>query len=161
MNPIKNRVYTLRQVFQLRLRDTPHLGFAGPRGARCVIQTSHLMEVDLLAVPGWADTQWKYLYETDEWIPVFQYVGPIKTLVDLLHIEVELNPYLAEDDGVPGYWCVPVCDQRPQFYLMIDDNRYQSSYLGTEVYELSAGHHKAKVDLEEFLLRVKHEQPVV
>ncbi|QYW04595.1 hypothetical protein pEaSNUABM14_00270 [Erwinia phage pEa_SNUABM_14] len=73
-------VYTLREMLtELSLRDTPNLGFT-PVSVRYpetkeirqqTVQDSHLTEEEMLALPGWAETKWRYIRETHEWIPVF------------------------------------------------------------------------------------------
>ena len=83
-NPVRGQQYTLREVFNLNLRDSPHLGVTID-GKDGVIQNSHLTEEEMLTIPGFADTKWTYRYETDEWIPIFQYAKlnpPIENFVD-------------------------------------------------------------------------------
>ncbi|QZE57810.1 hypothetical protein pEaSNUABM17_00264 [Erwinia phage pEa_SNUABM_17] len=78
--PQRGRVYTLKEIEnELELRDSPFLGFT-PQKVRYValsateqvIQQSHI--ANLSDLEGWADTEWTYLYETDEWIPIFRAV---------------------------------------------------------------------------------------
>jgi len=83
--PIRGNVYTLAQVLKLDLDDeSPFLIFV--RSKSMVIQTSHVTDDDLLKVPGMADSQWRYLYTTDECCPIFHFVGPgpITDLVDIV-----------------------------------------------------------------------------
>lgn len=115
--PKSGQVYTLRQIIEeLHLRDSPHLGFMA-NGVRQVIQNSHCTEAQLLEVPGMADSLWKYLYETDEWIPIFSFAEnnplPIEELVDT---EAEIDPY-AEKPGV--LWVTPKGLPRAQYYRVV------------------------------------------
>jgi hypothetical protein len=83
--PWTDRVYTLRRVLSLDLLDSPSLGFTW-RGHQHVIQTSHLTDAELLAVPALANTQWRYMRTTHEWIPVFELVSPVEDLLRCLDI---------------------------------------------------------------------------
>ena len=118
-----NAVYSLSFIERnLKLRDTPSLLFTGPLDADCVIQTSHFSMEDLFAAnPEWEDTQWKYVRETPEWIPVFRYAGSYALLASLLHIEIMLDPYLREKDF--DYWCVPKEEPRDQYYALSKDQK--------------------------------------
>jgi hypothetical protein len=65
--------YTLEQIVrELRLRDCPALMVQLNAKMSCV-QDSHLSEQELLSVPGFAQTKWRYVRETHEWIPVFHW----------------------------------------------------------------------------------------
>lgn len=76
--PLPGRVYTLREIQDLDLRDGPALGFY-LEGKTHYIQDAHFCsgEEFMNSVPGFADTEWRYIRETNEWIPLFQYVGQI------------------------------------------------------------------------------------
>lgn len=103
--PIPGRVYTLRALFQLHLLDSPHLIInAG------VIQTSHLMEDELLSVPGLADTEWRYTRTTHEWIPLFHCVDNAAVLQC-----VDIRPSLSEFDGPDAKWITPKGFPRLQY----------------------------------------------
>lgn len=121
VNPTPRRVYSLSFIERnLNLRDTPSLLFTGPLDADCVIQTSHFIMEDLFAAnPEWENTQWKYVRETPEWIPVFRYAGSYALLASMLHIEIMLDPYLREKDF--DYWCVPKEEPRDQYYVLSKD----------------------------------------
>jgi hypothetical protein len=70
--PRRGVVYTLRQILEdLDLDDGPSLGFNSEFG-HAVIQNSHVTDAQLLSVPGLADTRWRYVRTTHEWIPVFE-----------------------------------------------------------------------------------------
>lgn len=133
IQPRSGVVYTLRQVLtQLELRDSPHLGFrAKPPAARefdiwrpadhiqwhegrAVIQESHCTTAQMLEVPGFADSLWRYVRETHEWIPVFEYAGtaPITDFVDM---EPENEKY-ADDMQPRGWWVTPKGLTREQYY---------------------------------------------
>ncbi len=72
--PIKGRVYTLKELHTLDLWDSPHLGFVNTKGAKDTVQDSHLTTEELLALPGWADTKWEYIFRTREWCEIFRAV---------------------------------------------------------------------------------------
>lgn len=82
--PKAGEVYTLKQInTEMYLRDSPHLEFT-LNDARFPIQDSHLETSMSEAVPDMADSKWKYIRETHEWIPIFIYVGerPIEEMVE-------------------------------------------------------------------------------
>ncbi len=78
--PIRNNVYTLEQITKLYLRDSPALLVEH----NSAVQESHLTEQQLLSVPGIKDSKWKYIRETHEWIPIFNYCSdePWQTYFD-------------------------------------------------------------------------------
>ena len=101
-SPFRGATYSAKQIFsQLKLMDSPHLLFmaVGPDGkmSRHVIQTSHMLDEDILAVPGFAETSWEYERTTNEWIPLFNAVGNV-----LPYLDVE--PYLTYTDEPPTKW---------------------------------------------------------
>jgi hypothetical protein len=71
------KVYTFREVCELTLRDSPCLLFWDKEGNRANIQDSHMTREEMLSVPGFADSEWRYIRETHEWIPVFTYAGKV------------------------------------------------------------------------------------
>lgn len=104
MRPIRGRVYTLREIVRdLELLDAPSLGFADG-----VIQDAHCTCEQLLAVPGLADTEWKYICTTHEWIPVFKAVNndEVRKCVDV----VFYGDVLMRQDYA---WITPIGLSRP------------------------------------------------
>ena len=73
-------VYTLVQVLgdKLDLWDSPHLNFINEKGKRDSVQDAHLNNEQLLAKPGWAETEWVYRFRTDEWCEIFQAKDSVK-----------------------------------------------------------------------------------
>jgi hypothetical protein len=106
MLPTTEKTYTARQIETfLTLRDTPFYRFLF-QGRLCVIQTSHISAADLLSVPGFADTLWRFQGETREWIPLFLFADPAP-ITDFVEIELDLN-----DEG--EYWVTPKAFHRQQ-----------------------------------------------
>ena len=94
-------VYTFREICEdLILRDSPHLMFYDTEGERDVIQTSHMTEEDMLSVEGFADSKWKYIRETDEWIPIFMYAGDVDIFTFVMKTE---EPYGDETYSLKGF----------------------------------------------------------
>lgn len=103
--PVRGLVYTAKQIENdLRLEDSPHYMFLLDR-RRGVIQNSHLTAAEFLSVPGMADTRWRYLRTTNEYIPLFEYAGEVQSLRDVLHVEPGLDFITGEDDG--HWWATP------------------------------------------------------
>lgn len=105
--PVVNEVYTLDEIYKLDLRDSPSLCFMY-QGLTGCIQDSHLSSENLLAIPGMKESKWKYIYETDEWIPIFQFdqtedAADISKLVDL---EVWVD-VLNERNNSKMWWATP------------------------------------------------------
>lgn len=78
--PIPHTVYTLKEITKLYLRDSPALMCT----SNSAVQDSHITEKELLSVPGIENTKWKYIRETNEWIPIFTYCSdePWETYFD-------------------------------------------------------------------------------
>ena len=103
--PRSNTTYTLRQIVEeLYLRDSPCLGFRLD-GKDGVIQDSHVSGEDMLAIPGFADSQWLYVRETEEWIPIFRYVGS-QAITDFVDVEDSIDYYTGEVEQ-NALWVTP------------------------------------------------------
>ena len=96
--PERGQVYTLREIETgLYLRDSACLNFTHEGIESCV--QGH-PDIDFTQPSAIADSEWRYVRETDEWIPVFRYAGTTP-IDELLHIEPSLNYYNGKRDG--GY----------------------------------------------------------
>lgn len=123
VRPKQHEVYTLRDIVQkLSLRDSPHLGFQfrspdpqETESVLAVIQNSHVTDEDLLSIPGFADSKWKYLRETEEWIPVFSYADELP-ITDFVEMELDLHPY----NLTHQWWVTPKGFPRDQYVLLQD-----------------------------------------
>lgn len=78
--PRRGEVFTAREVLGLPLRDSPSWGITVAHDPEVEyddppMQDAHVTWEELLSVPGFAETQWRFVKETDEWIPVFEFVG--------------------------------------------------------------------------------------
>jgi hypothetical protein len=118
--PIRGDIYTLSQVeTELKLRDEAFLRFSHPgvdggEPGITVIQTSHCTVDQLLAVPGFAESQWRYERETEEWIPLFRYVGE-RPITDFVDMEPAIDP-LRDADMPQEWWVTPKGLPREQYY---------------------------------------------
>jgi hypothetical protein len=113
--PVRGQKYTLAEVEKLQLRDSAFLmltlvkpGSSEGYLDQYPIQTSHFHMDDLLKIPEWAGSRWKYMYETTEWIPVFYCVSEDEELVKGLVDVEKLHDY-------DGWWVVPKAFPRPQY----------------------------------------------
>lgn len=79
--PTRGQTYTLRQILlELPLRDSAFLRFyptkvryvGSSEAGIQVIQTSALSDEHLLLDPKWENSEWTFVEETDEWIPIFR-----------------------------------------------------------------------------------------
>lgn len=96
-NPVPGRTYSLDYIIQcLDLRDSPYLGFTH-EGHQAVIQHSHCTNDDLLANKGLASSQWTYVRETHEWIPIFR-LARDQSLEGMVTIERALDFWTGEPD---------------------------------------------------------------
>jgi hypothetical protein len=97
--PRTGQVFDLRTVLNdLPLRDSACLTLMieaqdGSGKVRNTIQDSHFLPEELLAIPGWAESQWTFQRETHEWIPVFRAVDD-KAVLKLLDVEPSKDHHL-------------------------------------------------------------------
>lgn len=98
--PVRNQVYTFKDLAGLYLRDQPCLEFRH-EGTVGVIQDC---DGDLSEVPGFNETKWSYVRETYEWIPIFRYVGE-EPITNFVTIEVVKNLH---GDGKDDIWACPI-----------------------------------------------------
>lgn len=111
-HPSRLRTYTLTQVFDLDLPDSPSLGFKY-EGVRTVVQDSHVTVEELLSVPGFANTRWEYIRTTNEWIPVFSAVDDEAVVAC-----VDVEPYFGIEPG--NFWVTPKGFPRTQYDMPFD-----------------------------------------
>lgn len=123
MFPRRNEVFTLAQVQNdLELRDSPSLNFVmrakdGSTLEAC-LQDSHVTVEQLLSVPGFADSKWRFHRETSEWIPVFYYSEENeKSITDFIDFEEYIDPYRLDE---PTLWCTPKGFPCKQYYYRDD-----------------------------------------
>lgn len=74
MEPVSGQTYTLAEVFQLDLLDSPFLMVNG-----IPIQTGSFTEAMLLK-SSIGNTNWTYRHTTNEWCPIFDGEVPIEAL---------------------------------------------------------------------------------
>lgn len=98
--PQQGKEYTAEEVFKLDLDDTPHLGFQH-EGLPAIIQNSHITVEELLSVPGLAQTKWRYVFTTNEWVPIFEAVDVTEVLKC-----VDIVPWKCCFDD-PHWWVTP------------------------------------------------------
>jgi hypothetical protein len=98
LSPVSGKVYTLKQIdTELALRDSPFLYFFNSDGEKKVVQTSHSNE-DLSNFAEWSELRFKYLRETEEWIPLFFVVEDDNAKI------LELLASGEDVDGETLYW---------------------------------------------------------
>lgn len=115
--PVRGLVYSAKQIeTDLKLDDSAHYMFLLDK-RRGVIQNSHLSVADLLSVPGMADTRWRYLRTTNEWIPLFEYAGEHDALRAVLDLEHGKDFITGKDDG--HWWATPKGFPRSQEVINI------------------------------------------
>lgn len=120
--PIRNAEYTFKQICEeLNLKDTPFLRFHY-NGEIQVVQTSHCTEEQMMALPFWAESCWRYQYTTDEWIPLFMFAKDqdIHALVDIAPM---IDPY-AESPNVMHV--TPKGLPEAQYYSVREDGKLVS-----------------------------------
>lgn len=95
--PRSGQIYTLVEINQLYLRDSPFLTFYH-NGAECTIQDGNGTEHLCARNPRIADSKWEYRYETDEWCPIFRYKDD-RPITDI--VTVEPTKWVDFDTGLP------------------------------------------------------------
>lgn len=120
--PVKNCVYTVKDIGELRLDDAPFLRVPVPEeygGGIAPIQNEIYSE-EILAVIG--DLEFKYQYTTDEWIPLFIYIGDPNRLKEVLDFDLHLDPYADE----VGAWVTVKGHPEEQYYHWHDETHLSS-----------------------------------
>ena len=87
--PIPGMTYTLDQITQMHLGDSPCLQIRDVG----VVQDSHLSEEELLAIPDMKGSKWIYVRTTSELIPVFLYAIDNPAYTQLFDTEPYKDPY--------------------------------------------------------------------
>lgn len=132
---VRGNVYTSEQIYkELKLLDCPFLYFHVKDGEQySVIQTSHVMDDDLLAIPGFKDLRWIYIRTTLEWIPVFHAVND-EEVQKLIDYEKAVDPHKEQKDW--GYWVTPKGHPRQQQYKLLPNNCIVNTYTGKPWYDI-------------------------
>lgn len=111
-SPVRGCTYSLATICNdLKLLDSPSLGIV-INGRKSVIQNAHVLDDELLSIPKFADSLWEYKYTTNEWIPIFEYVGQTN-ITEFVDYENEIN-----FDGavLESLWVTPKGFPREQYY---------------------------------------------
>lgn len=110
--PERDKVYSLREIeTELKLRDSAYLSFrpvkvgyaeadADELTCRQAIQTCHVSRLHKLE--GWAETKWRFILETIEWIPVFHAVDDA-SIEELCCIEADTDSYSRRQGAMHVY----------------------------------------------------------
>ncbi len=126
--PQRGQTYTLKEIeTELELRDSPFLRFipqkvryAHERDAGIqVIQSSNV--VDLHQLEGWADTEWVFVRETEEWIPLFR-AKDDAAIEALCVIEASTSSFSREDGGMHVYPKGTECAQYEPYSKELHDD---------------------------------------
>lgn len=133
-HPRRNEVYTIEQIYdELKLRDGPHLGgyIDNPSGVsvRVVVQDAQCLQTEI--IKAFEGKSFRYLYETSEWIPVFEFMGNEQEFLACVDTAVDLDPYL--DDNAPvGMVVWPKGTTYEQYYKLSDDGTTLEHSYGKE-----------------------------
>ena len=106
MYPKRGVNYRYEQLQLLDLGDSPALNIPGVG----VIQDSHLTVDEMLTVPEFKDTEWKYIRTTDEWIPIFEAVDSEAVLKC-----VDVTDCIGAFDNPGDKWITPKGFPREQY----------------------------------------------
>lgn len=89
--PKVNQSYSIDEVFQLDLRDTPFLMILH-QNVWYPIQTSHLLDEQV--IEELKGTKWEYKFETSEWIPIFHFDSSSEVKPDIV---ISWDNYIEEN----------------------------------------------------------------
>lgn len=133
-HPRRNEVYTIEQIYdELKLRDGPHLGsrITNPMDVlvKVVVQDSHCH--DSATMKAFAGKSFRYLYETSEWIPVFEFIGNEQEFLACVDTAVDLDPYLDDRQSV-GMVVWPKGTTYEQYYKLSNDGTTLEHSYGKE-----------------------------
>lgn len=126
--------YTLRQISKLDLQDIPCLLFNTK--VLSGKESSHPIQGVDVEVPetyvGLEKCLFYYSHTTSEQIPVFICKTPIEELLEVLNVEVELDPYLDDLDCEVGYYIYPKCVKPEQYHKLSQHDKVLVSASGEE-----------------------------
>lgn len=113
-HPIRGQCYTIDQIKNLSLRDNAFLRVPNPttlseRFGYSTVQSDEFHE-DTKEL--WKAATFKYLRETDEWIPLFEFVGTHEDALKFLDFDLLLYPY----ENSLGWWVTEKGYPIPQYY---------------------------------------------
>ncbi len=112
VRPTRGTVYTFEQICNLYLRDSPHLKFIH-NNIEGVVQTSHVTEEELLRNEKFKNSKWRYIRETDEWIPIFVYSE--ENSQDITEIaDLTISQYGRQYSNNDYWWATPKDHPRPE-----------------------------------------------
>ncbi len=132
--PRRNEVFQFKELSQIVLSDSPHLCFflkVNGQRVRCVIQTSHVTDAQLLAVPGFADSLWRYCYTTNEQIPIFQYMDPMIPITNIVDVEPSTDDF--DNELRLQCWVTPKGFYQEQYVPFDKSTAPQHEYDATEL----------------------------
>ena len=113
--PTRGAVYTFAEIEKLPLRDSAFLRVC----INDICGTVQDSEGDLSTSEVWMNSRWKFLYETDEWIPIFEFHESNTVLVEqIVDFEIHIDPHADK----PSWWVTPKGFPRPQFYRIVSDD---------------------------------------
>lgn len=121
--PVKNCVYTVKDISELTLVDSPFLRVRVPDsyGGGIAPLQNEIYSEEILAVIG--DLEFKYQRTTTEWIPLFIYVGDPDRLKEVLDFDLHLDPYADE----VGAWVTVKGHPEEQYYRWHDEEHLSSA----------------------------------
>lgn len=104
--PNMGTILTFAEIIELELPDSPCFEFKLD-GLTGWIQDSHISIDKLKTCDGLMATKWKYLFTTNEWIPVFRYADDtdLRTVLDIELMDREKN--YTPDDEPDTWWATP------------------------------------------------------
>lgn len=106
--PRRGEEYSFEELLQLTLDDDANLSFVH-EGLNAVIQSTHITDAELLSVPGFSQTRWRYIRTTSEWIPIFHAVDSEEVLKC-----VDVEPSACKFT-TPHWWATPKGFPREQY----------------------------------------------
>lgn len=133
--PIQGKSYTYAQILELDLSDSPFLRVPTPadpitgRSMRLTpIQDACVDDPhEFATILG--DRRFKYIFTTNESIPIFEFVGTYDDIKDVLDFEPWLDIYIR---GSTPWWCTPKAYPNKQYYHWTDNS---CTFLKSEGYD--------------------------
>lgn len=134
--PRPGTVYTVEQIVtELKLRDSPFLkaDITNPLGEKVdvVIQLACVDNYEKL-IPIMGNDKYRYIRETSEWIPIFQFMGTEEEFLKSVDTAIQIDPHLAENEPV-GMLAWPKGTEYVEFYKLSDDGTHIVHSYGTEI----------------------------
>ena len=122
MRAIKGTTYSVKEIFDLNLSDSPFLIFKtlSPNKERLVDVTIQDAYSTDKFISELGDFHFRYISTTDEGCPLFYYMGDVSLLMKKLVLEININPFMVDNEVLDWFAYLKGTDNQ-QYYRLSED----------------------------------------